>query len=182
MDAIGKVKKGPCPIVLVGMQKQGPLQVTPNEVTHRAADLGLPYFHVQAQNYAQVMGPFAHLARRHIQAKAKRTGLSRGIIWFRQSLRNISYLWIWSCFKRQQYRIERLEDPNTSEATVYEFGGQPFTDSKHQHRRSSASDAWTTVITDEQPFYYNKTQHRHFYVLENPDDRAVLQHYRRQNP
>jgi hypothetical protein len=72
--------------------------------------------------------------------------------------------------------MERLEDTNVGEATVYDLGGQPFTDSKHQQPRSSALDAWTIVTKDEQTFYYNENQHRHFHVLESPEDRAVLQH------
>jgi hypothetical protein len=74
MNAAAEAKKRSCPIAIVGMQKKGLLEVTPDEAAHRAAELGVPHFHVQGQNHAQVIGPFAYLARRHIQARVKRTG------------------------------------------------------------------------------------------------------------
>ena len=176
-NAVVEVKNRRCPIALVGMQKEGPLEVTADEATNRAAELGLRHFHVQSQNHAQVMGPFACLARRHIQARGKRTRLSKTIAWYCQSLWDRVHfrVWISSCFRRRQFRVERLEDTNASEATVYELGGQPFTDSKHHRRNSSASDAWTLVTTDRQT-------HRHYRLLENSEDLAVLQHFRRQIP
>lgn len=175
MNAVVEAKGRPCPIALVGMQKKGLLEVTADEATNRAAELGLRHFHVQSQN--QVMGPFAYLARRHIQARGERTRLSKTIAWYCQSLwdRIDFRVWISSCFRRRQFRVERLEDTNASEATVYELGRQPFTDSKHHRRNSSTSDAWTLVTTDKQT-------HRHYHLLENSEDRAVLQHFRRQIP
>jgi hypothetical protein len=80
MNAPAEAEKRPCPIVIVGMQKQGPLEVTYDEAAHRAAELGLPHFHVQGQHRAQIMGPFAYLAQRHIQARVTRIGLSKAIV------------------------------------------------------------------------------------------------------
>lgn len=177
MNAVVEVKNRPCPIALVGMQKKGLLEVTADEATNRAAELGLSHFHVQCQNYAQVMGPFGYLARRHIQARGKRTRLSKTIAWYCQSLWGSGDFWVWisSCFGIHQFHVERFEDTNASEATVYDLGGQPFTDSKHHRRSSSASDYWTIVTTDKQT-------HRHYHLLENPEDQAVLQHFRQQVP
>ena len=184
MNEVVEAKERPCPIAIVGMQQPGPVQVTPDEAIHQAAKLKLPYFNIRAQYHAQVMGPFTYLAGRHLQAKVKRTWLSKGIVWFHQSLQKSNYLWgwIWSCFRRQKHRIECLEDPHTSEITLWDLGGQTFTDLKHQRRRSSASVSWTLVTKDEQTFFDNKNQHQRFYKLESLADQAALKHYRRQIP
>lgn len=174
INAIMEVKNRPCLIALVGMQKEGPLEVTADEATTRAAKLWLRHFHVQAQSHAQVMGPFAYLARRHIQ---KRTRLSKTIAWYCRSLWYGSDFWVWilSCFRRHQLHVQRFEETNASEATVYNLGGQSFTDSKHPQGSHSTSDASTIVTTDQQT-------HWHYHLLEKPEDRAILQHFRQQIP
>lgn len=173
-----------CPIALVGMQaKTGPLQVTVNEAAKLAAKLKTRHFHVQSNVFDQVMDPFRYLASRHIQARKKPSLLAPISAWFYRNVWNSAFsqhcIWSWMCFPTQHFKMERLEDTN-AETTVYDLGEPPFTNSTHYQRRPSTSNAMVTK--DELIFHHNEKQHRHFYVLENPDDRSLLEQFRRQIP
>lgn len=111
--AVEKAGKRRYPIALVGMQKEGRLQVTPEEAAHRAAELMVVHFHVHSQKHAEVMGPFVSVARRHIQATTNRIWESPMIVWSRLGLWKSVHFWICMCFQRRHFGLKRLEDENS---------------------------------------------------------------------
>lgn len=121
MTAVGQSHKRHCPIALVGMQKEGSLEVEPEEAASFAAKLKVKHFHVQCGSDAQVVGPFVYLAQRHAQTRAKPrwTLKTRSRFRFRHCLWIIVYacIWIWACLKRQHFGMEHLENTNSTATT-----------------------------------------------------------------